>query len=321
MPMALGAMLLLATRSAFAAPPSCPAGAATRVAQFELNGTAWAACEDLQRRDGALVLVSDAGRQEWFEQGYEPYTQGGDEQYYLNFSKKQVMGAKADILAVALLGPNSPHLTYELVKSAVPPMVSTGVRTFVGSRAASVDTTFSDMGEDANGYGFPSVSSYVVNLTAIAAGEPPIQDIRKHFNQSYVADGMIGGHLPVVRFSFPVSASSPYLPNRTAANAGQRHWDMIAAAAPDMKGSREQTVWFRFQQVVCADGGGACALRGAPQYYDTYWWSSAPDGRTGLTGPQSSAPAELVYHRGRRGWLLAAGLWLRLAGRRLPHLR
>jgi hypothetical protein len=80
--------------------------------------------------------------------GYEPYTQGADEDYYLNLTKAKVMSSKADILAVKLLSENYSHLTYELVKSAVPPMVSTGVRTFVGSRAASVDTALSDMGED-----------------------------------------------------------------------------------------------------------------------------------------------------------------------------
>eukprot|EP01051_Picozoa_sp_SAG22_P012977 SAG22_NODE_1403_length_4492_cov_13.784430_1_plen_263_part_10 len=235
------------------APPPCPAGASTRIAEFQLEGDSvpWAACEDLQRRDGALVLVSAAGAEEWFTKGYEPYTQGGDEDYYLNLTKAKVMSSKADILAVELL--SKTHLTYELVKQAVPPMVSTGVRTFVGSRAASVDTTFSDMGDDASGYGFPSVSTYVINKTAAAAGEPPILDMRKYLNVSHIADGMVGGHLPIARFVFPISGSA-------------RYWDMIAAGVPDMKGSREQGVWFRFQQVDCssaAGGGGAAAAAAA----------------------------------------------------------
>jgi hypothetical protein len=51
---------------------------------------------------------------------------------------------------------------------------------------------------------------------------------------------------------------------------------MIAAAAPDMGGSREQTVWFRFQQIECAVPGATlasasrCSVTGQPQYYDTY---------------------------------------------------
>jgi hypothetical protein len=56
-----------------------------------------------------------------------------------------------------------------------------------------------------------------------------------------------------------------------------------------MKGSREQSVWFRFQQVDCG-AGAACALVGAPQYYDTYWWSSSPGGNGSWTGgPEHNA--------------------------------
>lgn len=228
-------------------------------------------------------------------QGYQPFTQGDDgdlptTQYYLNLTKAKVMGSKSDALAVKLLSANYSHLTYELVKSAVPPMRTTGVRTFVGSRAASVDTSFSDLGEDANRYGFPSISAHVMNLTAIADGEPPLPtDVHKYINTTFAADGQVGGHLPVVRFSFPIAISS-------------KHWDMIAAGAPDMKGSREQTVWFRFQQVDCAS---SCSLIGPPQFYDTYWWSHAPDGKTGLTGPAQSAAAAGFYGNlleNRRWW-------------------
>jgi hypothetical protein len=264
MPELLKAILLLAILLAAAAVPlSCPDEAQTRVAEFELNGTQCISCEDLQRRDGTLALVCSNGDIEWFEKGYEPYTQGSDDEYYLNLTKQVVMGAKADILAVKLLSANYTHLSYELVKSAVPPMRSTGVRTFVGSRAASVDTSLGDLGNDANGYGFPSISAYVINLTAIHAGEPAIDDFHKHINTSYVADGQLGGHLPIVRFSFPVSRKSPYLPK---GENGSRHWDMIAAGVPDMKGSREQSVWFRFQQTSCADSG-VCSMIGSPQYF------------------------------------------------------
>jgi hypothetical protein len=59
--------------AAAAAAPSCPAGAATRTAEFERQGVAWAACEDVQRRDGALALVSAAGAAEWFTRGYDSH--------------------------------------------------------------------------------------------------------------------------------------------------------------------------------------------------------------------------------------------------------
>ena len=39
-----------------------------------------------------------------------------------------------------------------------------------------------------------------------------------------------------------------------------------------------QSVWFRFQQLKCDGKAMAppCALLGAPQYYDTYWYSNSP---------------------------------------------
>ena len=58
---------------------------------------------------------------------------------------------------------------------------------------------------------------------------------------------------------------------------------MIASPVPDMQGGREQSVWFRFQQLVCGGGGmlqsepdSSCKLKGLPQYYDTYWYSNSP---------------------------------------------
>ena len=60
---------------------------------------------------------------------------------------------------------------------------------------------------------------------------------------SYAADGLVGGHLPVVRFVLPISPTSPFLPKN--ASFAARYWDMVAAAVPDMNGTREQSVWFR----------------------------------------------------------------------------
>ena len=53
---------------------------------------------------------------------------------------------------------------------------------------------------------------------------------------------------------------------------------MIASPVADMQGGREQSVWFRFQQIICtgADMGPPCKLHGSPQYYDTYWYSYSP---------------------------------------------
>jgi hypothetical protein len=126
------------------------------------------------------------------------------------------------------------------------------VRTFVGSRSASVDETFSDKAEDATANGFPPVQSYVMNLTARAMDEPPILDFDKHINWTASADGLVGGILPVVSFTFHVSPNSPYLPSAVANRSASRLWSMVAAPVPDMEGGREQSVWFRFVQLECA---------------------------------------------------------------------
>ena len=41
-------------------PPACPP-ATTQLDTFQLNGSAWVACEDLQTPGGALVLASSGG--------------------------------------------------------------------------------------------------------------------------------------------------------------------------------------------------------------------------------------------------------------------
>ena len=56
----------------------------------------------------------------------------------------------------------------------------------------------------------------------------------------------MGGHLPNARFVFPL------LRTNASTYRGSRYWEIIAAGAPDMGGGREQTVWFRFQQIECS---------------------------------------------------------------------
>lgn len=124
--MCVSVYLRFASARLSSAPPSCKDGM-TRVATFDLNDTAWAACEDLERPGGALVLLSADGAAEWFEKTYEPYTQGGDDQYYLNLTKGHVMSAREDVLATTLLQ-NYSEITWALVESAVPPMMSLGIR-------------------------------------------------------------------------------------------------------------------------------------------------------------------------------------------------
>ena len=54
-----------------------------------------------------------------------------------------------------------------------------------------------------------------MNLTARARNEPPIADFEKHVNWTAAADGLVGGHLPVVSFTFPIRPDSPYTPPAT----------------------------------------------------------------------------------------------------------
>jgi hypothetical protein len=77
----------------------------------------------------------------------------------------------------------------------------------VGSRSSSADTTFNDQGEDAAGYGFPPPLSYVFNLTNIAEGGTPITNRNQYINQSGMAEGLVGGDLPVVIYYYPVDGT------------------------------------------------------------------------------------------------------------------
>lgn len=47
----------------------------------------------------------------------------------------------------------------------------------------------------------------------------------------------------------------------------KRYWTMIASPVADMEGGREQSVWFRFQQLQCA--GEKCAT--TPPIHFMFW--------------------------------------------------
>ena len=109
-----------------------------------------------------------------------------------------------------------------------------------------------------------------MNLTAIANGEPPIADFLHYVNFSAMAEGLLGGGdgYPNLVFYFPL------LPQNFSGYGASRYWTMVASPVPDMQGGRQQSVWFRFQQLRCAGVHltPPCALFGVPQYYDTYWY-------------------------------------------------
>ena len=238
-----------------------------------------------------------------------------DPSYYLGLGKQNVTQAAADVLGMAMLA--QPEITLSLVADAVPPIKGFGgARTFVGSRGSVADTTFDSSGEDASQYGFPPAASFVFNLSNAAEGGAPMRDRNQYVNNSGMAEGLVGGELPAVIFYYPVMRDSPYLPPAVAAANRSRYWTMIAVGAPDMLGSREQSVLFRFQQLEC-DGTGAvapaaadasCHLVGAPMYWDTFWWSRAPPGASGATnatGPLHATASSDFYStllETRRWW-------------------
>ena len=226
-----------------------------------------------------------------FAKSHEPYKQGSYEDYYLEQRMKAALANKTDSLGIALLETECTvkastsklcEPTWAAVEKAVPVMRKSaphgrncgGLRTFVGSRGTSVDGGLSDHAEDCSDNDYPSVQSFVMNLTAIADGEAPILDFASYLNFSYVADGMVGESdgLSVIYY-FPILSNST--PSR---GAGSRYWTMIASPVADMEGGSEASVWFRFQQLQREGehGAGPCKLKGKPQYWDTYWYSHSP---------------------------------------------
>lgn len=303
-----------------AQPAVCPVGT-TSVDRFAAEGTMWTACEDLQTPGGGLALRPDAGEPVWLSKSFEPYSQRADEDYYLGLGKQAVLAAKTDMLGEAVLhgctGRVNPsglcEPSWARVERAIPVMrysrgnkqasgnqfmcspysPESGVRTFTGSRSASVDATFSDHADDCTDNGFPRPQGYVMNLTAIARGEPPILDFLQYVDFAGMAEGLVGGEAgyPNLVFYFPT------LPQNFSGFGGSRYWSMVASPVPDMKGGREQSVWFRFQQVQCAGAARAppCTLLGRPQYYDTYWFSSNPINSSRWIPPGRGANASGFY--------------------------
>lgn len=101
-----------------------------------------------------------------FPKGYEPYAQGSDDEYYLGLGKSTVLAAHWDMLGDAVLNcvgttnltASRCEPTWAQVERAIPVMRNSGgprgsawqcsaysagggVRTFVGSRGAGVEST------------------------------------------------------------------------------------------------------------------------------------------------------------------------------------
>lgn len=157
---------------ALTSPPPCPRWT-VQVDTFSAEGQRWIACEDLKVPEGAVILMPTHGEPILLPKSYEPYGRAtDDEQFYLGLGKQRVLTAKWDMLGDAVLhncsvpnaGSGLCEPTWARVERAVPIMrysqgnkgasgnrfmcspysPESGVRTFTGSRGASVDATFSD---------------------------------------------------------------------------------------------------------------------------------------------------------------------------------
>ena len=121
-----------------------------------------------------------------------------------------------------------------------------GVRTFTGSRSASVDATFSDHADDCTDNGFPRPQGYVMNLTAIAAKEPPIDDFLQYVNFSGMAEGLVGmEHAnPNLIFYFPIlpQVISPDLTHIPSCRAISHHISCIPAISAHTHISSAQSI-------------------------------------------------------------------------------
>eukprot|EP00729_Bicosta_minor_P023545 gene23545-10381_t len=231
-----------------AAPAVCP-DKMEEVDHFDINGTGWLACEDLHQPGGSIALVPATGDVEWFSKAYSPYkTVTDDGSYYLGLTKQTVAAAKTDVLGAKLL--EQKFITWADVEKAIPPIRTAsagggcsagcpgGVRTFVGSRGASVDTTMDNQGNDCNYNGWPHWDTYAIGEHNKAVKEPP-----QVCNESEAADGIVGDVLPTAIF---------YLPMQPNGTSKFRYWTVTAVPVADMQGSREQSVWFRYQQIECS---------------------------------------------------------------------
>jgi hypothetical protein len=304
-------MDMLLACAASSAGTTCPPGT-TLVDGFSAEGLTWAACEDLSTPGGGLTLIPESGPAVHLPKSYEPYSPEPDDAYYLGLGKQTVLKAKWDMLGDAILhqceektpttGLCEP--TWRRVERAVPVMrysqgnkhasgnqfmcspysPESGVRTFTGSRSSSVDATFSDHADDCTDNGFPRPQGYVMNLTAIANGEPPVADFLKYVDFASMAEGLVGGGdgYPNLIFYFPL------LPQHFSGFGGSRYWTMIASPVPDMQGGRQQSVRAVPPHVVIRIQG-ACP-------------SSPPRAPPGLV----SLPAADLQGRGARAAVRAA---------------
>ena len=265
-------------------PPACPGGI-TQIDTFDINGTAWSACEDLQQPGGSIVLVSGSGDVEWFSKTYSAYgTSASDSKYYLGLGNATVANATTDILGAKLLQQKG-GVRWAAVEGAIPPIRTTGhggqwgndckgVRTFVGSRGSAFDRTIDQTGNVLAGDDWDTclwlmrTDTVAIQQYNVAIGAP-----KQAYDEVNIGEALVGDVIPTAFFVLPM------VDNGTSTF---RYWTTFVVPVPDMttngQQNREQFQWTRYQQMECSgpEMKPPCKLITAPAYWNSYWFSRYP---------------------------------------------
>lgn len=179
-----------------------------------------AVLEDFTRIDGAMLVVSSVGIAHQFGKTAEStavdYAKG-----FLGHTREQVMASPTDLLGDAILSkPGDPR--YEDVAPAFPPIRKVWLEcyNFLGTPETTDKVWFAYGGRS------PNFDPAVYHR--------PIEQVRK---QGRVLDGLVGGHLPFLRFVYPEANGD---------------WTEMVAFAPFriVQGNLNfQPVWYRVARV------------------------------------------------------------------------
>jgi len=179
---------------------------------------ATAILEDFSTHTGHLLVVDQRGVQLDLPKSAEP-TSNDPAKLYLGHTLKEVVDSSTDLLANEILSRNGDP-DYDEVAAVFPPIRRMPTYSFVGTNATMDKVGFTYGGRSADFDPAPY--------------DPAIIPIRE---QGKVLDGLVGGHLPIVRFVYPESPDT---------------WTEMIAFAPQRLvngNNRIQQVWYRIVHI------------------------------------------------------------------------
>ena len=216
-------------------------------------------CEDLRTANGSMTFFAAASYRNDDGNGIFPLTlakavvpmEQDRETYLDNMTKMSVLNATTDIMGNKLLGVHgnpkrAAEATLAEIYTAIPPLRSVnGARVWTANRGSGVDASL-DARASNRGAGSPDTSLIKEVLPGINVSTT------SHF----VAEGLLGGDLPLLLLGFAVNDDMAFYEE---------------AVAPQQRDTgKEQPVFFRFLQVnksVAASEGKAAP---GTLYFDTY---------------------------------------------------